>query len=120
IQMIGWPESRIILSQCATYLASSPKSNAAYMAINNAQDIVTKTGDLPVPLSIRNAPTGLMKKMDYGKGYKYAHDYPGNFVEEEFLPERIRGTKIYDPGDNAAEARQREYLRQCWKDKYGY
>jgi putative ATPase len=120
VQMIGWPESRIILSQCATYLASSAKSNAAYMAINNAQDIVAKTGDLPVPLPIRNAPTGLLKKMDYGKGYKYAHDYPGNFVDEEFLPEKIKGKKIYDPGNNAAEARQREYLRRCWKDKYGY
>jgi putative ATPase len=120
VQMIGWPESRIILSQCATYLASSAKSNAAYMAINHAQELVGKTGDLPVPLPIRNAPTGLMKKMNYGKGYKYAHDYPGNFVDEEFLPEKIRGRKMYDPGDNAAEARQREYLRQCWKEKYGY
>ncbi len=89
VQMIGWPESRIILSQCATYLASSAKSNAAYMAINHAEDIVRKTGDLPVPLPIRNAPTGLMKKMDYGKGYKYAHDYPGNFVDQEYLPEKL-------------------------------
>ena len=120
VQMIGWPESRIILSQCATYLASSAKSNASYMAINNAEDLVRRTGDLPVPLPIRNAPTGLMKNMNYGKGYKYAHDYPGNFVEEEFLPEQISGKKLYDPGNNAAEARQREYLRQCWKEKYGY
>ena len=120
VQMIGWPESRIILSQCATYLASSAKSNASYMAINNAEDLVRRTGDLPVPLPIRNAPTGLLKNMNYGKGYKYAHDYPGNFVEEEFLPEQISGKKLYDPGNNAAEARQREYLRQCWKEKYGY
>ncbi len=120
VQMVGWPESRIILSQCATYLASSPKSNAAYMAINHAQSLVGKTGDLPVPLPIRNAPTGLMKKMDYGKGYQYAHDFPGNFVDQEFLPEKIAGTKLYDPGNNASEARQREYLKNCWKEKYNY
>ncbi|MCD6062998.1 MAG: replication-associated recombination protein [Flavipsychrobacter sp.] len=120
VELIGWPESRIILSQCATYLASSAKSNASYMAINHAQSLVNKTGDLPVPLPIRNAPTGLMKKMDYGKGYKYAHDYPGNFVDQEFLPEKIAGTKLYDPGNNATEARLRDYLKHCWKDKYGY
>ena len=120
VELIGYPECRIILSQAATYLASSPKSNAAYMAINKAQELVNKTGDLPVPLPIRNAPTGLMKKMDYGKGYKYAHDFPGNFVNEEFLPEKISGTKLYDPANNAAEARLREYLRNCWKEKYGY
>lgn len=120
VEMIGWPESRIILSQCATYLASSPKSNAAYMAIGNAQSLVNKTGDLPVPLPIRNAPTGLMKKLDYGKGYKYAHDYPGNFVDQEYLPEKISGTKLYDPGNNAAEARLRDYLKHCWKEKYDY
>lgn len=120
VQLIGWPESRIILSQCATYLASSAKSNAAYMAINDAQSLVKKTGDLPVPLHIRNAPTKLMKSMDYGKGYQYAHDYTNNFVQQEFLPDAIAGTKLFDPGDNAAEARIREYLRQCWKDKYGY
>jgi putative ATPase len=120
VEMIGFPESRIILSQCATYLASSQKSNASYMAINNAQRLVSQTGDLPVPLHIRNAPTGLMKKLDYGKGYKYAHDYPGNFVDQEFLPDKIAGTKLYDPGDNATEARLKDYLRHCWKDKYGY
>ncbi len=120
VELIGYPECRIILSQAATYLASSPKSNAAYMAINNAQALVGRTGDLSVPLPIRNAPTGLMKKMDYGAGYKYAHDYPGNFADQEFLPEQIAGTKLYDPGNNSAEARQREYLKNCWKDKYGY
>ena len=120
VELIGYPECRIILSQAATYLASSPKSNAAYMAINNAQSLVNKTGDLPVPLPIRNAPTGLMKKMDYGKGYKYAHDFPGNFVEQEFLPEKISGTKFYDPANNPTEARLRDYLRNCWKDKYKY
>lgn len=120
VELIGYPECRIILSQTTTYLASSAKSNAAYMAINNAQSLVNKTGDLPVPLHIRNAPTGLMKKLDYGKGYKYAHDFPGNFVEQEFLPDKISGTKLYDPANNATEARIREYLRNCWKDKYGY
>lgn len=120
VEMIGWPESRIILSQCATYLASSAKSNASYVAINQAQSLVAKTGDLSIPLHIRNAPTKLMKNLDYGKGYQYAHDNPGNFVEQEFLPEAISGTKLYDPGDNASEARLREYLRSCWKEKYGY
>lgn len=120
VEMIGYPECRIILSQAVTYMASSVKSNAAYMAINKAQELVAKTGDLPVPLAIRNAPTGLMKKLDYGKGYQYAHDYPGNFVVQEFLPDAISGAKLYDPGNNATEARLREYLRQCWKEKYGY
>ncbi len=120
VEMIGYPVCRIILSQTVTYLASSAKSNAAYMAINKAQELVAKTGDLPVPLPIRNAPTGLMKKLDYGKGYQYAHDYPGNFIAQEFLPDAIQGAKLYDPGSNAAEARMREYLRQCWKEKYGY
>jgi len=120
VELIGYPECRIILSQAATYLASSPKSNASYMAINKAQDLVARTGDLPVPLPIRNAPTGLMKKMDYGKGYQYAHSYPGHFVEQEFLPDQVAGTKLYDPADNAAEAKIRDYLRNCWKEKYGY
>lgn len=120
VEMIGYPECRIILSQCATYLASSAKSNASYMAINFAQDLVSKTGDLPVPLQIRNAPTKLMKNLDYGKGYEYAHSHEGNFVNMEFLPEGISGVKLYDPGDNASEARIREYLRNCWKEKYGY
>lgn len=120
VEMIGYPECRIILSQTATYLASSAKSNAAYMAINNAQALVNRTGDLPVPLHIRNAPTGLMKKLDYGKGYQYAHDFEGNFVDQEFLPDAISGTKFYDPGNNATETRLRDYLRNCWKEKYGY
>jgi putative ATPase len=120
VELIGYPESRIILSQTATYLASSAKSNAAYVAINQAQRLVDQTGDLPVPLTIRNAPTALMKKMDYGKDYLYAHDFDHNFVAQEFLPSAIAGTRLYDPGDNATEARLREYLRNCWKDKYGY
>jgi len=120
VEMIGYPECRIILSQCATYLASSAKSNASYMAINYAQDLVSKTGDLPIPLQIRNAPTKLMKNLDYGKGYEYAHSHEGNFVNMEFLPNEISGVKLYEPGDNAAEARIREYLRNCWKEKYGY
>lgn len=120
VEMIGYPECRIVLSQTVTYLASSPKSNAAYMAINKAQELVSKTGDLPVPLHIRNAPTGLMKKLDYGRNYEYAHDYAGNFIDQEFMPEAISGAKLYDPGNNAAEARLREYLRNCWKEKYGY
>lgn len=120
VEMIGKPECRIILSQCATYLASSPKSNASYMAINKAQDLVHKTGDLSVPLSIRNAPTKLMKNMDYGKNYQYAHDHQGNFVQHEFMPDKIAGTKLYDPGNNASEQRMREYLKNNWKEKYDY
>jgi putative ATPase len=120
VQLIGWPESRIILAQCVTYLASSPKTNASYLAITEAQDIVRKTGDLPVPLHIRNAPTGLMKSLDYGKGYKYAHDYANNFIEQEFLPDELSGRKIYDPGDSAAEQKLREFLRNRWGGKYGY
>jgi putative ATPase len=120
VEMIGYPECRIILSQAVTYLASSAKSNAAYMAINNAQALVKQTGDLSVPLHIRNAPTKLMKDIGYGKSYQYAHDFPGNFVDQEFMPEQVSGVKLYDPGNNAAEQRQREYLRQCWKEKYGY
>lgn len=120
VELIGYPECRIILSQCATYLATSPKSNASYMAINSAQALVSKTGDLPVPLQIRNAPTKLMKNLDYGKGYEYAHSHEGNFVNMEFMPDAVAGTKLYEPGDNASEARIREYLRKCWKEKYGY
>ncbi|MFT7382105.1 MAG: putative ATPase, partial [Roseivirga sp.] len=120
VSMIGYPEGRIVLSQCVTYLASSAKSNAAYMAINEAQNLVRKTGDLSVPLPIRNAPTKLMKEEGYGKGYQYAHDYPGNFVNQEFMPAEIKGTKLYDPGRNPREEEMRKRLQAMWKDKYGY
>ena len=120
VNLIGYPESRIILSQCTTYLACSPKSNAAYVAIKDAQDLVRKTGDLSIPLHLRNAPTKLMKEQDYGKGYKYAHSYPGNFVEQEFLPDEISGSLLYDPGDNARENEMRKRLKALWKEKYGY
>lgn len=120
VNKIGYPEARIILAQCATYLASSHKSNASYMAINEALDLVRRNGDLPVPLHIRNAPTGLMKKLGYGKNYKYAHDYEGNFTEQEFLPEEIKGTTFYDPGHTPREEELRKFLRSRWGDKYGY
>lgn len=120
VQMIGYPECSIVLSQCATYLASSPKSNASYMALKKAQSLVRKTGDLSIPLNIRNAPTKLMKDLNYGKGYQYAHDYQGNFVQHEFMPDEIAGTKLYDPGNSASENRLREYLKNNWKEKYGY
>ncbi len=120
VSIIGNPESRIILSQCTTYLASSPKSNAAYEAINKAQQLVKETGDLSVPLSIRNAPTKLMKELGYGDQYKYAHSYKNNFAEQEFLPEEIKNTKLYEPGNNAREQGQRTYLKSLWKAKYGY
>lgn len=120
VNKIGWPESRIILSQTVTYLASSAKSNAAVAAIDAAQSLVQKTGDLPVPLHLRNAPTKLMKEIGYGDGYKYAHAFEGNFVEQEFLPEQISGTKLYDPQDNPRERELRKSLRDRWKDKYGY
>ena len=120
VDVIGYPEARIILAQCAVYLASSAKSNASYVAIDSALSKIHETGDLPVPLSIRNAPTRLMKKLDYGKGYQYAHSYTGNFVNMEFLPDEIKGTKFYEPGNNAREEELRKYLRSLWKDKYGY
>lgn len=120
VTMIGYPEGRIVLSQAVTYLASSPKSNAAYMAINQAQSLVRRTGDLPIPMPIRNAPTKLMKEEGYGKGYKYSHDFPGNFALQEFLPEEIKGTKLYDPGKNAREEEMRKRLKSMWKEKYGY
>jgi putative ATPase len=120
VNKIGHPESRIILSQCAVYLATSPKSNASYMAINEAMAAVSRTGDLPVPLHIRNAPTKLMKNLDYGKGYQYAHSYDNNFSQQEYLPEEIAGTKLYDPGNNPREHELRNYLKKLWKDKYGY
>lgn len=120
VNVIGFPESRIILSQCVTYLASSAKSNAAYEAINKAQALVKQTGDLPVPLHLRNAPTKLMKNMGYGKDYAYSHSYEGNFAEQEYFPGPLSGTKLYDPGKNPAEEKLREKLRQNWKDKYHY
>jgi putative ATPase len=120
VKVIGWPESRIILAHTVTYMASSPKSNAAYEAINMAQALVKKTGNLPVPLHLRNAPTKLMKDIGYGTGYQYAHAYEGNFVQEEFLPENLIGTKLYDPGNNSAENKLRDQLKQNWKKKYGY
>lgn len=120
VNLIGMPEARIILSQCATYLACSAKSNAAYMAIDNALSLVRKTGDLPVPLHIRNAPTKLMKEIGYGKEYKYAHGYENNFVDLEFLPADISGTVLYDPGNNVRENELREFLQKRWKEKYGY
>lgn len=120
VNVIGWPESRIILSQTVTYLASSAKSNASYEAINNAEQLVAKTGDLPVPLHIRNAPTNLMKKIGYGKDYKYAHSYENNFTDQEFFPDKLSGTLLYDPGQNAAEQKLRERLKSLWKNRYNY
>lgn len=120
VNVIGNPESRIILSQCATYLACSPKSNAAYKAINSALQTVKETGDLPVPFEIRNAPTKLMKELGYGDNYKYAHDFANNFAQMEFLPEELINTTFYEPGNNKWESAQREFLKQRWKDKYNY
>ncbi|MGK7394976.1 MAG: replication-associated recombination protein A [Candidatus Cyclobacteriaceae bacterium M3_2C_046] len=120
VNVIGYPEAEIILSQCATYLASSAKSNASYLAIKRAKVAVRQQGDLPVPLHLRNAPTKFMKEEGYGKGYKYAHDHPHNFVKQEYLPEKIRGEKLYDPGANPREDELRKRLRFFWQDKYGY
>ncbi len=120
INLIGWPESRIILSETAIYLATSPKSNSAYMAINASQEMVKKTGDLPVPLNIRNAPTKLMKDLGYGDEYKYAHSYENNFVIEEFLPGKIKNSILYSPQNNKREKEIKERLAKLWKDKYGY
>jgi putative ATPase len=120
VATIGYPESRIILSQCAVYLATSPKSNASYQAIGKAQQIVKQTGDLSVPIHLRNAPTPLMKELGYGEDYKYSHDYANNFAEQEFLPDAITGTAIYEPGNNTRENSTREFLKNRWKDKYGY
>ena len=120
VSSIGYPESSIILSQCAVYLANSPKSNASYMAIKNAQDVVKKTGNLSVPLHLRNAPTKLMKDLDYGKNYKYAHDYEGNFTPQEFLPDEISTMKLYEPGKNAREEKFREELKKKWGKRYDY
>ncbi|MFZ1529312.1 MAG: replication-associated recombination protein A [Ferruginibacter sp.] len=120
VNVIGYPEARIILSQCAIYLATSVKSNASYMAIGAAQEAVAKHGDLPVPLHLRNAVTKLMKQMDYGKEYKYAHSFENNFVDMQYLPDAIDGTNFYNPSQNAREEEIRKFLKQRWKDKYGY
>lgn len=120
VNKIGHPEAMIILSQCATYLASSPKSNAAVAAIGEALSAVKKYGDLPVPLHIRNAPTRLMKNLGHGKNYEYSHSYDNNFSPQEYLPEEIAGMKFYEPGKNAREEEFRKYLKNLWKDKYGY
>ena len=120
VTTIGYPESRIILSQCAVYLATSPKSNASYLAIGTAQQLVKQTGDLPVPIHLRNAPTKLMKELGYGEEYKYAHDYTNNFAEQEFLPDAISKKPIYIPGNNSRENSIREFLKNRWKNKYGY
>jgi putative ATPase len=120
VNKIGYPEGRIILSQCATYLASSPKSNASYLAIDMALAEVRQSGDLPVPLHIRNAPTKLMKELGYNKGYQYSHDFEKNFASQEYLPDQIAGKKFFDPGKNAREEEMRKFLKERWKDKYGY
>ncbi|MDG1189823.1 MAG: replication-associated recombination protein A [Flavobacteriales bacterium] len=120
VNIIGMPEARIILSQTAIYLASSPKSNSSYMAINEAQEMVRTKGALSVPLELRNAPTKLMKDLDYGKEYAYAHNYANNFVEQEFLPNEIKGEVFYNPGDNKRENQIRKFLNSRWNDKYNY
>ncbi|MFI5219226.1 MAG: replication-associated recombination protein A [Bacteroidia bacterium] len=120
VDVIGYPECRIILSQTAIYLASSPKSNASYMAIEDALSAAKQNGDLPVPLHLRNAPTKLMKQLNYGKEYEYAHSYEGNFVNLEYLPEKITGTKFYEPGSNVRENELRAFLKKLWQDKYDY
>lgn len=120
VSKIGYPECDLILSQTTIYLASSPKSNASYMAIRAAQKLVAEHTDTPVPLHLRNAPTQLMKKLKYGEGYKYAHDYEGNFIDQEFMPESLAGTLLYNPGNNIRERELRNYLRSCWNNKYNY
>ena len=119
VHQIGMPEGRIPLAECTIYLATSPKSNSAYMAINEALDTVRKEGPLPVPLHLRNAPTKLMADLGYAKDYKYAHSYAGNFVDQEFLPNKLSGRKFYDPGENPKEAEMKKKLNILWK-KYGY
>lgn len=118
VTTIGYPEARIILSQCVIYLATSPKSNASYMAINKAQQTVKQTGDLSVPLALRNAPTKLMKDLGYGENYKYAHDYENNFIAEEFMPKEVAKTSFYRPGNNQRENAIKDFLKKRWKDKY--
>jgi putative ATPase len=120
VQAIGWPESRIILSQAVLYLATSPKSNSAYLGIEAALELAQKSSRAPVPLHLRNAPTSLMKNLGYGQHYQYAHDFPGNFAPQEFLPEELAGAQLYTPQQNPAEERVRQQLRNWWKEKYGY
>ncbi len=120
VTSVGYPEGRILLSECVIYLATSPKSNTAYKAINEAQEKVRQTGNLPIPLHLRNAPTKLMKEIGYGEDYKYAHDYKNQFIEQEFLPEEIKGTTLYQPGDNQKEKSIRDFLKSRWNKKYGY
>jgi ATPase, AAA family len=120
VTTIGYPEARIILSQCAIYLASSPKSNASYKAINKAQQVVKQTGDLSVPIHLRNAPTKLMKELGYGKDYQYAHDYESNFAFQDYLPDELQGETFYEPSDNPRENALRDYLKKLWGDRYGY
>ena len=120
VTAVGYPEGRILLSECAIYLASSPKSNKAYKAIDLALEKVKQTGNLQVPIHLRNAPTKLMKDLGYGKGYQYAHDFKNQFVDQEFLPEELSGTKFYDPGENSKENSIRDFLKNRWKSKYNY
>lgn len=120
VTTIGYPEARIILSQCAIYLASSPKSNASYKAINKAQQVIKQTGDLSVPIHLRNAPTKLMKELGYGKDYQYAHDYEGNFAFQDYLPDELQGETFYEPSDNPRENALREYLKKHWGNRYSY
>jgi putative ATPase len=120
VATIGYPESRIILSQCAIYLATSPKSNASYLAIGSAQQLVKQTGDLSVPIHLRNAPTKLMKELGYGEEYKYSHDYQNNFADQEYLPDELKNQTLYNPGTNARENSTREFLKNRWRDKYDY
>lgn len=120
VSVIGYPESRILLSQCAIYLATSPKSNASYMAIGKAQAAVKQTGDLSIPIHLRNAPTKLMKELGYGEDYKYSHDYPGNFTQQEYLPDELVNTSFYEPGDNSREKQTKDFLHHRWQGKYNY
>ena len=117
LHKIGWPEGRIPLAECTIYLATSPKSNSAYMAVGAAQEIVRTTGNLPVPLHLRNAPTKLMRELDYGKNYKYAHDYPGNFVRQQFLPDALDGSVFWHPGANPSEDRAKALQESRWGKK---
>jgi putative ATPase len=120
VENVGWPESRIILSECTLYLASSPKGNAAYMAINKAQQVVQQTGNLGVPLALRNSPTKLMKELGYGDGYQYSHDHPGNFYSQEFLPEQLSGTSFFQPGSSPKEQEIAQQIKKWWQEKYKF